>query len=188
MVCATWLTDVADVKATVAAARELGYDLVGEVADFQDLFRLACVRGPEGLILELTEDLNATPADSQSPPMSGLIGAILRAGDGNPRLARTKMQNILSCRSGRCPYPVADQLKGLIPVVPSAAKIAIAPSAAPSPSLSTSKRPANSFTCPSAHSTGMSAARSFTAGASIARWNPAQWRARSASGTMRSRL
>ena len=53
---------VADVKATVAAARELGYDLVGEVADFQDLFRLAYVRGPEGLILELTEDLNATPA------------------------------------------------------------------------------------------------------------------------------
>ena len=54
---------VADVNATVAAARELGYDLVGEVADFQDLFRLAYVCGPEGLILELTEDLNATPAD-----------------------------------------------------------------------------------------------------------------------------
>jgi catechol 2,3-dioxygenase-like lactoylglutathione lyase family enzyme len=54
---------VADVNATVAAARELGYGLVGEVADFQDLFRLAYVRGPEGLILELTEDLNATPAD-----------------------------------------------------------------------------------------------------------------------------
>jgi hypothetical protein len=43
--------------------RELGYDLVGEVADFQDLFRLAYVRGPEGLILELTEDLNASLAD-----------------------------------------------------------------------------------------------------------------------------
>jgi catechol 2,3-dioxygenase-like lactoylglutathione lyase family enzyme len=54
---------VADVNATVAAARELGYGLVGEVADFQDLFRLAYVRGPEGLILELTEDLNATPAE-----------------------------------------------------------------------------------------------------------------------------
>jgi hypothetical protein len=51
---------VADVNATVAAARELGYDLAGDVADFQDLFRLAYVRGPEGLILELTEDLNAT--------------------------------------------------------------------------------------------------------------------------------
>jgi catechol 2,3-dioxygenase-like lactoylglutathione lyase family enzyme len=55
---------VADVNATVAAARELGYDLVGEVADFRDLFRLAYVRGPEGLILELTEDLNATPAEA----------------------------------------------------------------------------------------------------------------------------
>ena len=54
---------VADVNATVAGARELGYDLVGEVTDFQDLYRLAYVRGPEGLILELTEDLKATPAD-----------------------------------------------------------------------------------------------------------------------------
>jgi catechol 2,3-dioxygenase-like lactoylglutathione lyase family enzyme len=54
---------VSDVNATVAAARELGYGLVGEVGDFQDLFRLAYVRGPEGLILELTEDLNATRAD-----------------------------------------------------------------------------------------------------------------------------
>jgi catechol 2,3-dioxygenase-like lactoylglutathione lyase family enzyme len=54
---------VADVNATVAEARELGYDLVGEIADFQDLFRLAYVRGPEGLILELTEDLRGTPAE-----------------------------------------------------------------------------------------------------------------------------
>ncbi|WP_022883198.1 VOC family protein [Gryllotalpicola ginsengisoli] len=53
---------VADVNATVALARELGYDLVGEIADFRDLFRLAYVRGPEGLILELTEDLSAGPA------------------------------------------------------------------------------------------------------------------------------
>lgn len=53
---------VADVNATVAQARALGYNLVGEVVDFQDLFRLAYVRGPEGLILELTEDLKATPS------------------------------------------------------------------------------------------------------------------------------
>ncbi|GAA4155658.1 VOC family protein [Gryllotalpicola daejeonensis] len=50
---------VVDVNAKVARARELGYELVGEVADYRDLFRLAYVRGPEGLILELTEDLNA---------------------------------------------------------------------------------------------------------------------------------
>lgn len=48
---------VTDVNETVARARELGYDLVGEVADYRDLFRLAYVRGPEGLILELTEEL-----------------------------------------------------------------------------------------------------------------------------------
>lgn len=53
---------VTSVNATVLRARELGYGLVGEVADYRDLFRLAYVRGPEGLILELTEDLKATPS------------------------------------------------------------------------------------------------------------------------------
>ena len=53
---------VTDVNATVLRARELGYGLVCEVADYRDLFRLAYVRGPEGLILELTEDLKATPS------------------------------------------------------------------------------------------------------------------------------
>jgi hypothetical protein len=53
---------VTNVNATVLRARELGYGLVGEVADYHDLFRLAYVRGPEGLILELTEDLKATPS------------------------------------------------------------------------------------------------------------------------------
>lgn len=52
---------VADVNTTVARAHELGYSLVGGVADYQDLFRLAYIRGPEGLILELTEDLKAEP-------------------------------------------------------------------------------------------------------------------------------
>ena len=47
---------------TVAQARELGYGHVGEVDHFRDLFRLAYIRGPEGLILEVTEDLNAQPA------------------------------------------------------------------------------------------------------------------------------
>jgi len=52
---------VADVNAVVATARELGYDLVGDVSDYQELFRLAYVRGPEGLILELTEALQPEP-------------------------------------------------------------------------------------------------------------------------------
>ena len=33
-----------------------------EVADYHDLFRLAYVRGPEGLILELTDDPKPTPS------------------------------------------------------------------------------------------------------------------------------
>ena len=47
---------------------------------------------------------------------------------------------------------------------------------------------ANCLTCPSAHRTGMSVARSFTCGACIADRNPAQCRPLSAPGTMRFRL
>jgi hypothetical protein len=111
------------------------------------------------------------------------LGRVLDSYPRSPAVPDTR-----SCRLAHCLYPLAHHPKGLKPVVPTAAKIAIAPSAAPSPSLSTSKRPANSFTWPSAHSTGMSAARSFTRGACIAPWKPAQCRARSTSGTMRSRL
>src|SRR5215475_6623739 len=53
---------VADVNAVVAQARELGYELVGDVTDFQDMYRLVYIRGPEGLILELTQALQPEPA------------------------------------------------------------------------------------------------------------------------------
>src|SRR6202034_830616 len=59
-------------------------------------------------------------------------------------------------RLGCCLYRFTDHPKGLIPVVPSAVKIPTAPSATPRPSLSTIKRPTNSLTRPSPHSTGMS--------------------------------
>lgn len=46
---------VDDVDATVRAVRDLGFDLMGEVVDFEDRFRLCYVRGPEGLIVMLAE-------------------------------------------------------------------------------------------------------------------------------------
>jgi hypothetical protein len=39
---------VDDIDATVAGLRALGAELVGEVAQYQDSYRLCYVRGPEG--------------------------------------------------------------------------------------------------------------------------------------------
>ncbi|MDD7963757.1 VOC family protein [Actinomycetospora lemnae] len=48
---------VDDVDATVARLRAIGYDLVGEIARFADIYRLCYVRGPEGIIVALAEEL-----------------------------------------------------------------------------------------------------------------------------------
>lgn len=50
---------VDDVRAVVDAVRDGGWDLVGEVVDYEGLYLLAYVRGPEGLIVELAEPLGA---------------------------------------------------------------------------------------------------------------------------------
>lgn len=50
--------EVDDLAASLATVRERGFDLVGEVQDYEDVFRLCYVRGPEGLIVELAERLN----------------------------------------------------------------------------------------------------------------------------------
>jgi catechol 2,3-dioxygenase-like lactoylglutathione lyase family enzyme len=47
--------EVEDIDAAVAAARDRGGDLVGEVERYGDIFRLCYVRGPEGIIIELAE-------------------------------------------------------------------------------------------------------------------------------------
>ncbi len=49
--------EVDDIDATVAALRAHGAELVGEVAQFQDSYRLCYVRGPEGIIVALAEQL-----------------------------------------------------------------------------------------------------------------------------------
>ena len=48
---------VDDLDASVAGLRAQGADLVGEVAQFQDSYRLCYVRGPEGIIVALAEQL-----------------------------------------------------------------------------------------------------------------------------------
>jgi catechol 2,3-dioxygenase-like lactoylglutathione lyase family enzyme len=49
---------VDDIDATVAALRARGVELVGEVAQYQDSYRLCYVRGPEGIIVALAEQLS----------------------------------------------------------------------------------------------------------------------------------
>jgi catechol 2,3-dioxygenase-like lactoylglutathione lyase family enzyme len=48
---------VDDIDATVAGLRARGSELVGEVVQYQESYRLCYVRGPEGIIVELAEKL-----------------------------------------------------------------------------------------------------------------------------------
>jgi catechol 2,3-dioxygenase-like lactoylglutathione lyase family enzyme len=49
---------VDDIDATVAGLRAHDAELVGEVAQYQDSYRLCYVRGPEGIIVALAEQLS----------------------------------------------------------------------------------------------------------------------------------
>ncbi len=46
---------VGDVDAAVATVQAHGGELVGEVENYEDIYRLCYVRGPEGIIVELAE-------------------------------------------------------------------------------------------------------------------------------------
>ena len=49
---------VDDIDATVAGLRAHGAELVGEVAQYQDSYRLCYVRGPAGIIVALSEQIS----------------------------------------------------------------------------------------------------------------------------------
>jgi catechol 2,3-dioxygenase-like lactoylglutathione lyase family enzyme len=48
---------VSDIDETLARLRTLGAQLVGEVVQYQDSYRLCYIRGPEGLLIGLAEQL-----------------------------------------------------------------------------------------------------------------------------------
>ena len=52
---------VDDVRAVVDRIREAGWDTVGEIVDYEKMFLLCYVRGPEGLIVEFAERLDRAP-------------------------------------------------------------------------------------------------------------------------------
>src|SRR5690349_20924491 len=47
--------EIDGLRAKVDELRGKGFDLVGEVVDYENVYRLAYIRGPEGLIVELAE-------------------------------------------------------------------------------------------------------------------------------------
>jgi catechol 2,3-dioxygenase-like lactoylglutathione lyase family enzyme len=49
---------VDDIDATVAGLRAHGAELIGEVEQYQDFYRLCYVRGPEGIIVSLAQQLS----------------------------------------------------------------------------------------------------------------------------------
>jgi predicted enzyme related to lactoylglutathione lyase len=49
---------VDDIDAVVAGLRARGAELVGEVAQYEDSYRLCYVRGPAGIIVALAEQLS----------------------------------------------------------------------------------------------------------------------------------
>jgi catechol 2,3-dioxygenase-like lactoylglutathione lyase family enzyme len=49
---------VDDINAAVATVRACGGELVGEVENYADIYRLCYVRGPEGIIVELAERID----------------------------------------------------------------------------------------------------------------------------------
>lgn len=46
---------VDDVDAAVATVRAAGHELLGEIVNYEDIFRMCYVRGPEGVIVMLSE-------------------------------------------------------------------------------------------------------------------------------------
>ena len=48
---------VDDIDAAVAGVRARGGELVGELENYEDVYRLCYVRGPEGIIVELAEKI-----------------------------------------------------------------------------------------------------------------------------------
>lgn len=61
---------VDDLRGVVDRVRQAGWDTIGEIVNYEDIFLLCYVRGPEGLIVELAERLDERHAE----PSGGSTG------------------------------------------------------------------------------------------------------------------
>jgi len=53
---------VEDIDATLARLSKRGAELVGQVVQYQNMYRLCYIRGPEGLLIGLAQQLGQQPA------------------------------------------------------------------------------------------------------------------------------
>jgi predicted enzyme related to lactoylglutathione lyase len=60
---------VEDLDDTLARLRRRGATLVGRVVQYEDMYRLCYLRGPEGILLGLAQQLGEE--DSRANPMEG---------------------------------------------------------------------------------------------------------------------
>jgi len=58
---------VDDLDDTLARVRKHGAELVGEVVQYQDIYRLCYIRGPEGLLIGLAEELKSSRSKRVNP-------------------------------------------------------------------------------------------------------------------------
>jgi len=49
---------VEDIEAIVAKLKQKGIKLIGEVVNYENTYKLCYLRGPEGIIIELAEEIN----------------------------------------------------------------------------------------------------------------------------------
>ena len=55
---------VEDIDDTLARLGKRGAKLVGEVVQYEDAYRLCYIRGPEGILIGLAQELGRQPKDS----------------------------------------------------------------------------------------------------------------------------
>ena len=53
---------VEDINDTLARLRKRGAELVGAVVQYEDTYRLCCIRGPEGILIGLAQELGQQTA------------------------------------------------------------------------------------------------------------------------------
>ena len=61
---------VDDIEDVLARLKGHGAELVGKVAQYEDAYRLCYVRGPEGIIVALAEQLNRSASGSRTNPLA----------------------------------------------------------------------------------------------------------------------
>jgi len=59
-ILAVSIATVDDIDDTLARLRKRGAQLVGEVVQYEDAYRLCYIRGPEGLLIGLAEELKSS--------------------------------------------------------------------------------------------------------------------------------